>query len=88
MYQRNLQYLVKWKGYLNHIDWTWGPECNLEHPPEAIKDFHLSHPQAPRRLNADIQFHKIMKDNIPVFVPRRLHSPTGQIFNWEDGVFK
>ena len=88
MYRRKLQYLVKWKGYPNRVDWTWEPESNLEHSPEAIKDFQLSHPQAPRRLNANIQFHEIMKDNIPVFVPRHLHSKTGQIFDWEDGVFK
>ena len=51
MYRKKLQYLVKWKGYLNHVDWTWEPESNLKHSPKAIKDFHISHPQAPCRLN-------------------------------------
>ena len=87
MYWKKLQYLVKWKGYPNCVDWTWELELNLEHSPEAIKDFHLSRPQAPWWLNVNIWSHKIMKDNIPVFVPQWLQSKTGQIFDWEDGVF-
>ena len=79
MHQKKLQYLVKWKGYPNRVDWTWEPESNLEHSPEAIKDFHLSHPQAPRQLNANIWFHKIMKDNIPVFVLQRVKYLIGKM---------
>ena len=83
-----LQYLVKWKDYPNCTDWTWEPESNITHAPEAVKDFHLKHPNAPRRTTATLRFHSILKDNIPVHIPRRLRSPTGQIFNWGDGVFE
>jgi len=37
MYRRKLQYLVKWKGYPNCVDWTWEPESNLNTPPKPSK---------------------------------------------------
>jgi deoxyuridine 5'-triphosphate nucleotidohydrolase len=39
--RRQLQYLVKWKGY-EEYDATWEPVCNLTHAPDAIKDFEAS----------------------------------------------
>ena len=88
MYQWKLQYLIKWKEYPNCLDWTWEPKENLQHSPKLIKDFHNAHPNAPWRITHTPHFDKIMKDNIPVFVPCYLCSSTGQIFDWEDGVFK
>ena len=40
MRNSKLQYLVCWKDYPTRIDWTWEPESNIMHAPEAIKDFH------------------------------------------------
>ena len=88
MHQRKLQYLVKWKGYSNHVDWTWEPEENLKNSPKLIKVFHTLHPNTPRHIPTTLRFHHILKDNIPVFIPRCLCFSTGQIFDWEDGVFK
>ena len=51
MYWRKLQYLVKWKGY-PPSDNEWLPEGNLKNSPDLIKDFHTTHPEAPRRINA------------------------------------
>ena len=48
-----LQYLVRWKDYPTRVDWTWEPESNIMHAPEAIKDFHTKNPSAPRRLPLD-----------------------------------
>ena len=88
MHQRKLQYLAKWKGYSNHVDWTWEPEENLKNSPKLIKVFHTLHPNAPQHIPTTLRFHHILKDNIPVFIPHCLCFSTGQIFDWEDGVFK
>ena len=91
MRNSKLQYLVRWKDYPACIDWTWEPESNITHAPEAIKDFHTKNPSAPRRLPLDtrtILFHRIPNNNIPIHVPRRLRSSTRRIFNWEDGIFE
>ena len=85
------QYLVHWKDYPSCTDWTWEPESNITHVPEAIKDFHTKNPSAPRRLPLDtrtILFWRIPNDNIPVHIPQRMRSSMGRIFNWEDGIFK
>ena len=73
MRNSKLQYLVRWKDYPARVDWTWEPESNITHAPEAIKDFHTKNPSAPRRLPLDtrtILFHRIPYDNIPVHIPR------------------
>ena len=73
MRNSKLQYLVRWKDYPACVDWTWEPESNIMHVPEAIKDFHTRHPLAPRRLPFDtrtILFHRIPNDNIPIHVPQ------------------
>ena len=91
MRNSKLQYLVRWKDYPARVDWTWELESNITHVPEVIKDFHTKNPSAPRQLPLDtrtILFHRIPNNNIPVHVLRRMHSSTGRIFNWEDGIFK
>ncbi|KAF9799378.1 hypothetical protein IEO21_10571 [Rhodonia placenta] len=48
IFQRQLQYLVKWKGY-DDSHTSWEPACNVANAPALIANFH---PNAPRRLNA------------------------------------
>ena len=86
-----LQYLVRWKDYPTRVDWTWEPESNIMHAPEAIKDFHTKNPSVPWWLPLDtrtILFRQIPNDNIPIHVPQRMWSSTRKIFNWEDGIFE
>jgi len=48
-----LKYLVQWKGYPEPHERTWEPTSNLKNAPDAIRDFHRTHPSAPRPLNFD-----------------------------------
>lgn len=49
-YRRQLQYLVKWKGYdASHT--SWEPQRNL-HADHLIAIFHRNHPSAPRKVAA------------------------------------
>ena len=41
-----LEYLVKWKNYPLE-EASWEPVTNLMNTQEAIKEFHLEHPDAP-----------------------------------------
>jgi hypothetical protein len=45
---KKLQYLVSWKGYGPEEN-SWEPAENLENAPEAVAEFHRSHPKAPRQ---------------------------------------
>ena len=83
MRRDKLEYLVKWGGYPNRIDWTWEPEDKID--PDNRDEFHNKHPNAPRRITVHLKFHQIFKDNLPINIPNRIRSSTGQIFNWEDG---
>ena len=91
MRSSKLQYLVHWKDYPACANWIWELESNITHVPEVIKDFHTKNPLAPWWLPLDtrtILFRRIPNDNIPICIPRRMWSPTGRIFNWEDGIFE
>ena len=44
-----LEYLVHWKGW-SDTDRTWEPVSNLGNTTAAVRDFHTSHPSAPRHL--------------------------------------
>ena len=91
MRNSKLQYLVHWKDYPACVDWTWEPESNITHVPEAIKDFHTKTPSAPQQLPLNtrtITFQRIPNDNIPIHVPWRMRSSMGKIFNWEDGILE
>ena len=44
-----LEYLVHWRGW-SETDRTWEPLSNLGNAATAVRDFHASHPSAPRRL--------------------------------------
>ena len=46
---KRLEYLVHWKGW-SETDQTWEPVSNLGNTADSVRDFHLSHPSAPRRL--------------------------------------
>ena len=43
----SIEYLVSWKGYPTEEN-EWIKESNLTNAPDAIRDFHRSHPTAPR----------------------------------------
>ena len=51
MFQRKLQYLVKWEGYGIEGN-TWEYSENLAHAPEKVTEFHTMNPGAPRRIRA------------------------------------
>ncbi len=48
--RKKLKYLVHWRGY-SEEDRTWEPTENLKGAPDAIRDFHSLHPDAPRKLS-------------------------------------
>ena len=47
---KRLEYLVHWKEW-SDTDRTWEPLSNLGNAAAAVRDFHASHPSAPRRLH-------------------------------------
>jgi len=47
---RQLQYLIKWKG-TTEVENSWEPQKNLTNAPDAIREFHNKHPEAPRCIN-------------------------------------
>ena len=51
--RRKFQYLVKWKGY-DETENSWEPVDNVQNAPEAIAEFYWKHPQAPRRVAANL----------------------------------
>jgi len=48
---RQLQYLVKWKGTTD-VENSWEPQKNLTNAPDSIREFHDKHPDAPRQINS------------------------------------
>ena len=48
---KHLEYLVHWKGW-SDTDRTWEPVSNLGNAVAAVRNFHASHPSAPRRLRS------------------------------------
>lgn len=44
---RRVKYLVEWKGY-GPEDRTWEPLTHLDHSLDTVREFHSSHPSAPR----------------------------------------
>ena len=46
---KHLEYLVHWKGW-SETDRTWELVSNLGNTDAVVRDFHASHPSAPRRL--------------------------------------
>ena len=46
---KHLEYLVHWRGW-SETDRTWEPLSNLGNTADVVRDFHASHPSAPRRL--------------------------------------
>ena len=56
---------------------SWEPVTNLTNAREAIEEFHLEHPDAPRR----VQIVGKQEENTQPKVPKRL-------FGWQDGKFE
>ena len=46
IYRKRLQYLVHWKGY-STTEATWEPATHVQNAPQAIEDFHHTHPDRP-----------------------------------------
>ncbi|KAF9815633.1 hypothetical protein IEO21_04423 [Rhodonia placenta] len=53
IFWRQLQYLVKWKGY-NDSHTSWEPARNVANAPALIANFHRKNPNAPRCLNTAV----------------------------------
>src|SRR6266568_2238813 len=51
MFQRRLQYLVKWEGYGTEGN-TWEYAEHVNNAPERVAEFHRCNPAAPRRIRA------------------------------------
>ena len=47
---KHLEYLIHWRGW-SDTDCTWEPVSNLGNATDVDRDFHVSHPSAPRRLH-------------------------------------
>ena len=73
-----LQYKVWWKGY-DRPDPNWQPEENLEGAPDAVAEFHRTHPNAPRRIS------RIAWSQIPFRRYENLTEGARTLFSWEDG---
>ena len=71
-----MEYLVKWKNYPLE-EASWEPVTNLTNAQEAIEEFHLEHPDAPRRVRV---IERTKKGTQPT-APKRL-------FGWQDGKFE
>jgi transposase InsO family protein len=78
LYRGKIRYLVKWTGYEERHHWTWEPLRNLENAQQAIKNFHKSHPSAPRSVDhANFKFK-------PIPQLQYTEISTEQTPNWED----
>ena len=78
MYRRQLQYLVRWKGY-GEAGNSWEPAKFLQNAPDKVREFHLSNPNAPRRMAASF-FDSIL------WVPVENHTEGSSTdLDWEEG---
>ena len=68
--QGKLQYLVKWKDYPNHINWTWEPESRIL--PKNHKEFHKKHPSAPCSITTKLQFWPMPKPLTEVEIRKQM----------------
>ena len=71
-----MEYLVKWKNYPLE-EASWEPVTNLTNVREAIEEFHLEHPDAPRR----VRIMEGTKSDTQPAAPKKL-------FGWQDGKFE
>ena len=46
---KRVEYLIHWKGW-SETDQTWEPASHLDNTPDAVCEFHISHPSALHRL--------------------------------------
>jgi len=84
MYRKKLQYLVKWKGYPNCVDWTWEPESTSNTLLKPSKPS-ISHTHKHLAISMPIFIPQIMKDNIlSSYQDAFVHH--GSNIDWEDGV--
>jgi hypothetical protein len=81
MNRGRFQYLVKWKKY-PHKENTWENEEDLEHSPNAIREFYTRFLNAPRQII-------LIANNLKIFVPYKnytIASKTQQFKgNFDDG---
>jgi hypothetical protein len=52
--KRGIRYLVKWLGYSN-AESSWLAASAMKHAQDAVKEFHLRHPNKPRPPNYSLQ---------------------------------
>ena len=72
--RNRIEYLISWKGYPSEEN-EWIPEHNLANAPDAIRDFHCSHPTAPRpEKRLHLHYHADIPD-APCICPICLNTP-------------
>ena len=71
-----LEYLIKWKNYPLE-EASWEPVTNLMNAQEAIEEFHMEHPEAPRQIRTIEE----IKVDTQLKALKRL-------FGWQDGKFE
>ena len=78
LHRGKLQYLVKWKDFPQEES-TWEPVEHLKKSPRLVKEFHIKHPSAPRKISA-LTFSRFSFRPYSNFT-----EPTGKIFDWTSG---
>ncbi len=74
-----LEYLVKWKGYLNE-EATWELADNLEHTHRKVQAFHKKKPSVPCPTTMPAKFFQRYHNHMEPMISKKL-------FRWEDGKF-
>lgn len=76
IYQKQLQYLVNWKGYPKE-ERTWEKAAELKKVQKKINEFHKKNPSAPRPITQQLRYLPIENLTEPVFKRK--------LFNWTMG---
>lgn len=77
IFRRQLQYLVRWKGY-GPGDNSWEPAKNVN-AEDAVRDFYAQNPSAPRKLNA------ALFASLPWGLRENFTAGNGTDYEWETG---
>jgi hypothetical protein len=79
-YWRQLQYLVKWKGYDSGHN-LWEPAGNLDNAKDLVQEFHQRNPAAPRKISA------ALFAAMPWSTVKRFTEDRTPEFSWTEGKY-